>query len=182
MTTRVRLLAMILLPLAGAWLAAQQPAPSATVVPPVAGETHLANIRQLTFGGENAEAYFSFDGKRLAFQSMRDGSACDQIYTMNIDGSDVRRISNGEGRTTCSFYEPDGRHLVYASTHLGGKDCPPKPDFSRGYVWPVYAWYDIFRANADGSNLAAAHDLARLRRRGHDRPRWPHRVHQRPRR
>ena len=68
----------------------------------VAGEKHLANIKQLTFGGENAEAYFSFDGKQLIFQSKRDGSACDQIYRMNIDGSNVKMVSNGQGRTTCS--------------------------------------------------------------------------------
>src|SRR6476646_3437652 len=70
----------------------------------VAGEKHLANIKQLTFGGENAEAYFSSDGKQLSFQSKRDGRGCDQIYTMNIDGSNVKMVSNGEGRTTCSYF------------------------------------------------------------------------------
>src|SRR3979411_960057 len=76
----------------------------------VAGERHLKNIKQLTFGGENAEAYFSFDGKQLIFQSKRDGRACDQIYSMNIDGSNVRMVSNGEGRTTCSYFFKDGKH------------------------------------------------------------------------
>lgn len=116
------------------------------------GEKHLANIKQLTFGGENAEAYFSFDGKKLSFQSKRDGRGCDQIYTMNIDGSDVKMVSSGEGRTTCSFFFKGGKKLLYASTHLGGKDCPPNPDFSQGYVWAIYPSYDIFTANADGSN------------------------------
>src|SRR5687767_3138327 len=82
---------------------------------PVQGERHLRNIRQLTFGGENAEAYFSADGRRIIFQSTRDGAACDQQYTMNADGTNVRRVSSGEGRTTCGFFSPDGRDIVYAS-------------------------------------------------------------------
>jgi Tol biopolymer transport system component len=130
---------------------AQTPAahvPSPTIVP---GETHLKNIKQLTNGAENAEAYFAFDGKRLSFQSTRD-KGCDQIYSMNIDGSDVRRISNGDGRTTCSFYYPDGKHILYASTHLAGAACPPPPDQALGYAWAVYDAYDIFRVDADGKN------------------------------
>jgi Tol biopolymer transport system component len=129
----------------------QPPAPAST--PAARAEPHLANIRQLTFGGENAEAYFSFDGKRLIFQSTRDGAACDQIYTMDVDGGAVTRVSTGAGRTTCAYFYPDGQHILYGSTHLGGKACPPKPDFSRGYVWPIYDTYDIFRAKPDGSGL-----------------------------
>jgi TolB protein len=110
-------------------------------------------VKQLTFGGENAEAYFSFDGQELSFQSTRDGAECDQIYAMRIDGANVRRISSGEGRTTCSFFTPDKQHVVYASTYLGGKTCPPRPDFSRGYVWPVYSSYDIFKAKPDGTGI-----------------------------
>ena len=116
-------------------------------------EKHLRNIRQLTHGGENAEAYFSSDGKRLVFQSTRTGVPCDQIYTINIDGTDERRVSTGEGRTTCGYFYPGGKAIVYASTHGAGPACPPKPDFSRGYVWPVYDSYDIYRAKADGSGL-----------------------------
>ena len=119
----------------------------------IAGEKHLANIKQLTFGGENAEAYFSFDGKKLSFQSKRDGRGCDQIYTMNVDGSDVKMVSTGFGRTTCSYYLKNGKQIIYASTHLGAKECPPAVDFSKGYAWAVYPAYDIFKANADGSNL-----------------------------
>jgi len=78
-------------------------------------EKHLRNVKQLTFGGENAEAYFSADGKKLIFQSTRDGRECDQIYTMNIDGTDVRLVSTGEGRTTCSYFFPNGKKLVFAS-------------------------------------------------------------------
>jgi Tol biopolymer transport system component len=88
----------------------------------VAGEAHLKNVKQLTFGGENAEAYFSFDGKQLIFQSKRDGRACDQIYRMNIDGSDVKMVSNGEGRTTCSYFFKGGDRVLYASTHGGSRD------------------------------------------------------------
>ena len=116
-------------------------------------EKHLRNIRQLTFAGENAEAYFSSDGKKLIFQSTRDGRECDQIYTMNIDGSDVKMVSTGEGRTTCSYFFPGDKRILYSSTHLGAKQCPPRPDFSQGYVWAVYDTFDIFTANPDGSNL-----------------------------
>jgi Tol biopolymer transport system component len=115
-------------------------------------ETRLSNLRQLTFGGENAEAYFSADGQWLSFQSSKD-RACDQIFTMRIDGSDLKMVSNGEGRTTCSFYTPDGKAIVYASTHLGGRECPPVPGREQGYVWPIYDSYDIFRVNVDGSGL-----------------------------
>jgi TolB protein len=116
-------------------------------------EKHLRNVRQLTFGGENAEAYFSSDGKKLIFQSTRDGHECDQIYTMNIDGSDVKMVSTGDGRTTCSYFFPGDKRILYSSTHLGGKQCPPRPDFSQGYVWAVYDTFDIFTAKPDGSDL-----------------------------
>jgi TolB protein len=116
-------------------------------------EKHLRNLKQLTFGGENAEAYFSSDGKQLIFQSTREGHGCDQIYTMNVDGSHVKMISNGEGRTTCSYFYPDDKRILYSSTHLGDKQCPPKPDFSKGYVWAVYPSFDIFTAKPDGSDL-----------------------------
>jgi TolB protein len=116
-------------------------------------EPHLRNVRQLTSGGENAEAYFSADGSRLIYQSTRADYPCDQIFTMKVDGTDVRRVSTGAGRTTCGYYYPTGRQILYASTHEGGRDCPPRPSFSRGYVWPIYASYDIFTANPDGSNV-----------------------------
>ena len=117
------------------------------------GEKHLANVKQLTFGGENAEAYFSFDGKQLIFQSKRDGRGCDQIYRMNIDGSDVQMISNGQGRTTCSYFLKGGKRVLYASTQGGSKECPPNPDFSQGYVWAVYPDYDIYTSTPDGKDI-----------------------------
>ncbi len=121
----------------------------------IPAERHLRNIRQLTFGGENAEAYFSPDGQSLIFQSTRDGYPCDQIYTMRIDGTDLRRVSTGAGRTTCGYFYPGGAEILFASTHRAGPECPPKPSYERGYVWPIYDGYDIYRANADGSNLRA---------------------------
>lgn len=117
------------------------------------GETHLKNIRQLTFGGQNAEAYFNYDGTQLIFQSTRDTLGCDQIFRMNADGSNVRMVSTGKGATTCSFISPDGEHIIYASTHLGGAACPPKPDMSRGYVWALYDSYDLFKAGPEGDNI-----------------------------
>lgn len=116
-------------------------------------EKHLRNITQLTFGGENAEAYFAADGRRLIFQSTRDGRGCDQIYTMNIDGSNVKLVSTGTGRTTCSYFFPNLGRILYSSTHLGSKECPTRPDFSQGYVWAVYPTYDIFIARPNGSEL-----------------------------
>ena len=121
--------------------------------PAVAGEKHLRNIKQLTFGGENAEAYFSFDGKKLIFQSKRDGRGCDQIYRMNIDGSDVRMVSNGEGRTTCSYFFKNGKRVLYSSTFGGKRECPPEPDRSKGYTWPIYPDYDIYTSTPDGKDI-----------------------------
>lgn len=119
----------------------------------IPGEKRLQNIKQLTFSGENAEAYFSPDGKRLIFQSKHGNLKCDQIFTMNIDGSGMKMVSNGEGRTTCSYFFDKGKKILYGSTHLGGKECPPNPDYSKGYVWAIYPNYDIFTADADGSNI-----------------------------
>jgi TolB protein len=119
----------------------------------IAGERHLKNIKQLSFGGENAEAYFSFDGKQLIFQSKRDGRPCDQIYRMNIDGSNVQMVSNGEGRTTCSYFFKNGKKVLYSSTFGGKRECPPPPDYSHGYVWAVYPDYDIYTSTPDGKNI-----------------------------
>ncbi len=117
------------------------------------GESHLKNIRMLTEVGENAEAYFSFDGKKLIFQATVDSLKCDQIFTMNIDGSDKKMVSTGKGRTTCAYFYPDGEKILYASTHHFDEDCPPPPDRSKGYVWKLYDSYDIFMADKDGNNL-----------------------------
>ncbi len=119
----------------------------------LASEKHLRNVRQLTFGGENAEAYFNGDGSLLSFQSKRDGRECDQIYTMRADGSDVRMVSTGGGATTCSYIFPNGKRLLYASTHGAAKECPPRPDYSKGYVWPIRKTFDIYTARPDGSDL-----------------------------
>ncbi len=118
-------------------------------IEPVSDERHLANVKQLTFGGQNAEAYFSADGARLIFQSTRPPHACDQIFTMDIDGKNVRLLSSGQGRTTCGFFFPDGKRFIYASTELDGAACPAEPDRSKGYVWPIYASYDILAAGID---------------------------------
>jgi Tol biopolymer transport system component len=115
-------------------------------------EKFLAHVRQLTFGGQNAEAYWSLDGTRIIFQSNEDRLPCDQIYTMNADGSQRRRVSNGLGKTTCAFWFPSGDRILYASTFGAGPDCPPLPDRSRGYVWSLDD-YDLYTARADGSQI-----------------------------
>src|SRR5262245_19388040 len=116
-------------------------------------EKHLRNIRQLTFGGENAEAYWSFDGKQLIFQSTRDGQKADQIYLMGADGSSPHMVSTGKGRCTCGYFFKDGSRILFSSTHLASPEPPPPPDMSHGYVWGVFPGYDIFTARPDGSDL-----------------------------
>jgi Tol biopolymer transport system component len=133
--------------------AVSPPAGNASVAAPVApepGESHLTNIRRLTNGGENAEAYFSHDGRWLTFQSTRDGRTCDQQYVMRTDGSDVRRISNGEGKTTCGYFFNGDRRLFFASTHAHGAACPPRPDPSQGYVWGLDK-FDIYTIEQVGA-------------------------------
>ena len=115
------------------------------------GEKHFKNVRMLTTSGENAEAYFSFDGKKLVFQATFDSMECDQIFTMSTDGADRELVSTGYGKTTCSYYYPDGKRILYASTHLHDKKCPPPPDRSKGYVWKLYESFDIFLK--DGNEL-----------------------------
>ena len=116
-------------------------------------ELHLRNIRQLTFGGTNAEAYFSHDFTRFSFQSSREPYGCDQIFAMNVDGSDQRLVSTGKGVTTCAYFLPGDRRVVYASTHASSPDCIPRPDKSKGYLWGVYGAYDLYTVNVDGSDL-----------------------------
>ena len=116
----------------------------------VAQAPRLTDIRQLTHGGQNAEAYWSPDGKRLIFQSTRPGFDCDQMFIMNADGSDQHLVSTGKGRTTCGYFMADNKHILYASTHLAGDACPKEPDRSKGYVWGIFPGYDIFLATDDG--------------------------------
>jgi len=123
-------------------------------------EKHLRNIRQLTFGGNNAEAYFSFDNKHLVFQSdyKEWGVECDQIFYMPIEGhgeQPPKMLSSGKGRTTCAYFMEGNEKVVYASTHLGGEACPPEPERKPGgiYTWPIYESYDIFTADLEGNLL-----------------------------
>jgi TolB protein len=126
---------------------------SRVVHQPEPGERHLRNIRQLTFGGNNAEAYFSRDGKQLIFQRQeRVDSGCDQQYIMNVDGSGLRRVSNGLGRTTCGYFYDHDRRILYASTFASDPACPPRPDQSMGYVWPL-GKLELYTAKTDGSDL-----------------------------
>jgi Tol biopolymer transport system component len=132
---------------------AARPAPSPVFVPPDAGEVHLRNIRQLTFGGTNAEAYFSASGKQIIFQGKPQvQGGCDQQFVINADGTGLRRVSNGKGRTTCGFFYDHDRRILYSSTFAHDTACPPEPDKSFGYVWPL-APLEIYTARADGSDL-----------------------------
>jgi Tol biopolymer transport system component len=124
-----------------------------TILPANAAEPRLGRVRMLTNGGENAEAYFSGDGSSLIFQATRPGlTACDQIFTMDTDGSNVRMVSTGKGVTTCAYFFPQGDRILYSSTHEHSPECPPRPDYSQGYVWPLHP-FDIYTARRDGSDL-----------------------------
>lgn len=120
-----------------------------------AQEKRLGNIRQLTFGGDNAEAYYSFDSKKLVFQMTNQdfNAVCDQIFMTPIVGFNPKLVSTGLGRTTCSYFLAGDSLFLYASTHLDSKDCPPKPAPrpDHKYVWPIYASFDIFIADAKGN-------------------------------
>ena len=117
------------------------------------GEKHLANIKMLTDGGENAEAYLSFNEHKLIFQATVGELKCDQIYMMNLDGSEKQLVSTGNGRTTCSYFLPGDERIIYSSTHLADSECPAPPDRTKGYVWQLYDSFDIFSANADGTDV-----------------------------
>ncbi|MGH7256240.1 MAG: TolB family protein, partial [Nitrospirales bacterium] len=121
-------------------------------VPGTATERHLANMRQLTFGGQNAEAYFSFDGARLIFQSTNNWShdvgatahkaggpelGCYQMYVMDLDDGHIRLVSTGAGATTCGYFFPGDRRVLYSSTHMNGVACPPKPARTARYRWAL---------------------------------------------
>jgi len=117
-------------------------------------ESRFTDVRQLTFGGENAEAYWSLDGEELIFQSTHDPYACDQIFRMPInDPAALTRVSTGTGRTTCGYFTADNERVLFSSTHAAGEACPAVPDRSRGYVWPIYNSYQIYSAELDGSAL-----------------------------
>lgn len=130
-------------------------------------ETHLKNIKQLTFGGDNAEAYWSFDNDYLVFQSNNKGWGlnCDQIFMMEAKPPHVtkggaietpQKISTGLGRTTCAYFMPGDKNLLYASTHLSHKECPPEAERTHGsYVWKLYPEFDIFVADRKGKLLKA---------------------------
>jgi Tol biopolymer transport system component len=155
---RAPLLALLTL-LPGCWdEPPADPAPQERTGPvfhePFPGERHLANLKQLTFGGENAEAYWSYDEKRLVFQSTRDGYPTDRIYTMDADGGNLALVGPATGRSTCAWFCPGDERILFASTHAAGDDPRPTPrDRSLGYVWPVWSQYDIYTAKADGSDL-----------------------------
>ncbi len=117
----------------------------------VDGEKHLTNLTMLTSAGENAEAYLSFDEKKLIYQATKENMSCDQEFVMNIDGSANRMVSTGKGRTTCGYFLRGDSTILYASTHLADLNCPPPPDMSKGYVWKLYPTYDIFLSKLDGT-------------------------------
>ena len=119
----------------------------------LSSESHFKNMSQLTFSGENAEAYFSADGRKLIYQAHDGDSLCDQIYIMDIESKSVELVSTGAGVSTCSFFKyPNDNGIIYSSTHMDNPDCPPKPDFSRGYIWKLYPGFNIFEAGLGGSN------------------------------
>lgn len=121
-------------------------------------EPRLINVRQLTFEGENAEAYFSPDGTKLVYQRTPASGGCDQIYTLDLATGEQQLVSTGEGRTTCGYFYPGSDRILFSSTHHHSDMCPAPPDMSQGYVWAIYPSYDIYVADPDGSNLTRLTD------------------------
>jgi TolB protein len=152
---------VLVLSLAGFRSATQTPSPAAGDSLRYPDEHHLKNMRQLTFAADNAEAYWSFSGTAITFQSNNPawGLHCDQIFVMPVEGENLRNgnkppmISTGLGRTTCSFFMPGDQQVLYASTHLAGKECPRDVERKPGgkYLWPIYDSYDIFVADLHGT-------------------------------
>src|SRR5258708_36777340 len=112
------------------------------------GEVHLQSIRQLAFGGQNAEAYFSRSGQQIIFQRQEADSGCDQEFVMNTDGTGLHRVSKGKGRTPCGYFFDDDRRIFYPTTQHAREACPPRPDISQGHVWGSYA-LALFVARVD---------------------------------
>lgn len=117
-------------------------------------EKYFKNLRQLTFGGDNAEAYFSFDDKKVSFQVTNPqwNATCDQIFFSDLEDFNPKMVSTGYGRTTCSYFLPGDSTILYASTHESSKECPPKPAPrpDHKYVWAVYESFDIYIADLTG--------------------------------
>lgn len=132
-----------------------QPLPSDHTHGASVSEKHLRNTRQLTFGGENAEAYFSHDGKKIIFQKTdkKNNIPCDQIYISDIENFAPKLVSTGKGRTTCAYFMPGDTEIIYSSTHLSADTCPPVPDRKKigKYVWPIYSSYEIFIGDLKGN-------------------------------
>lgn len=119
-------------------------------------ETRLRDIRQLTFGGENAEAYWSPDGRSIIWQATpREelGTGCDQEFILDLETGSRRLVSTGGGKTTCGYFVPGTNRIVYSSTHHVARECPPPPDRSRGYVWKLHDEFDVFSANRTGGGV-----------------------------
>ena len=175
--TLATLLTVALAVAAAADAAAGTAKPAFRPVPPAAvaqdsliraGEDHFEHLWQLTFGGQNAEAYWSADGTRLIFQAMAGESKCDQQYEYDLASGKVTRVSDGTGRTTCGYFYDDDRRVLFASTQAGGEACPPDPDMSHGYTWAHLPDLRHLDLPARRQRPAAVHRPPRLRRRGHD--------------
>ena len=153
--TRATLLTGLALALAACNSTPDCPIPGAVAVDHLIqpGEEHFEHLWQLTWGGENAEAYWSFAGDRLVLQSRQpdEGVDCDRIYV--TDGADLSQVSTGTGVTTCSYFLPGDDSVLFASTHAGHDDCPPPPDRSRGYVWALHPEYDIYVRDLETNEL-----------------------------
>ena len=133
--------------------------PASVARPAQPGERHLRNVRQLTFGGQNAEAYWSADGKRITFQTRQPEWPDEQIIVMNADGSGRKLVSTGLGRCTCSYFTPDGKWIYFSSTHDREKGAQEKVDMSKGYVWMVNPNFSLYRVRPDGTGMQKVLDL-----------------------
>ncbi len=127
--------------------------PNWRAIPANPAETHIEDVRQLTFGGQNAEGYWSADGSKIIYQTRQPEYPDEQIFTMNADGSGKKLVSTGKGRCTCSYFLPDMSGIVFSSTHERNEGAQKPVDMSKGYVWMVNPDFAVYRANLDGSEV-----------------------------
>jgi len=146
----ILLLGLSTQPLAGSEGKVADTAGPGTLIRP--GEKHFTSMRMLTSGGENAEAYWSWAGDALVYQSTPRGAGCDQIFMIDLATGEQKLVSTGKGRTTCSYFLTGDKEILYASTHLASPDCPPVPDMTQGYTWPIYDSFDIFKVLRSGGD------------------------------
>ena len=106
----------------------------------------IENVQQLSFQGDNGEAYFNSDDSKVIFQSKRNNNNCDKLYIVDINGNNLTEFVAKDGAFTCAYFSLDDRYIFFSSTMHLGSECPEiyKDPNPRKYIWPLRD-YEIFR-------------------------------------